>query len=450
MAPGGVLRQYLQESQLAYVVGDALFVHGGLIGGFKSARAPDEAATDCLGYIPGRPGRIRDVREWVAALNAWSAQQVDAWVAQPGWEIPLTASAARTRPKQVTRQKSLREMKTVIGGGHGGGDGGADSADGPGGTGGGGGSAGGGAGADARGQRRDRGGDALMDYCVPTSEPSVVMGRHLDSDSMPMQLPRELAAVLAEQGIFRVFLGHTPHGNCPTVIPTPVDDREGGGPQTVVCIMADTSYSDMSAPDNRGRAVSEVVAHIGVEGSRQVRVHGCTETGQRLEYVLSPDPATLCHVGQREPDSDRAVGRFVKAQLEGSDDFLLCLVKGFSTTYATVNSVELQKLLHPLACDGEDIEQLGQDVERRSEEQFHGFHADDSEEIWAKYRNRLWKEMFSQVDRDGNGTVSFDELNNAVLDRRKPWLRSLLFPRLNKVTCPQLSTRCRSSSSLCA
>ena len=37
-------------------------------------------------------------------------------------------------------------------------------------------------------------------------------------------------------------------------------------------------------------------------------------------------------------------GRFVKAKLEGNE-FLLCHVKGFSTTYVTVNADELHQLL---------------------------------------------------------------------------------------------------------
>jgi hypothetical protein len=61
--------------------------------------------------------------------------------------------------------------------------------------------------------------------------------------------------MLNKGGIRRVVVGHTPHGMCPTII-------KSGGPGMVepglMVVMADTSYSDMKAADNRGRAVSEV------------------------------------------------------------------------------------------------------------------------------------------------------------------------------------------------
>ena len=83
------------------------------------------------------------------------------------------------------------------------------------------------------------------------------------------------ASAMASRSQLPRAAGHTPHGNCPTVIPTPVNGS------SVVCIMADTSYSDMSAQDNRGQAVTEVIAHVGIDDNK-VRVHGVTETGRNL------------------------------------------------------------------------------------------------------------------------------------------------------------------------
>lgn len=36
---------------------------------------------------------------------------------------------------------------------------------------------------------------------------------------MPKQYPPELLKFLISEGVRRVVVGHTPHGNCPTVIP---------------------------------------------------------------------------------------------------------------------------------------------------------------------------------------------------------------------------------------
>lgn len=79
--------------------------------------------------------------------------------------------------------------------------------------------------------------------------PSVITARHLNDKSQPVPLPPTISRQLLEAGYTRLVVGHTPHGNCPTVVP--------GAVQT---IMADTSYSNMKAADNRGDAVSVCAA----------------------------------------------------------------------------------------------------------------------------------------------------------------------------------------------
>ena len=83
----------------------------------------------------------------------------------------------------------------------------------------------------------------------------MVLGRHLQADSMPAQTPAALMAALNASGIRRLVLGHTPHGDCPTIIKS---GGQGAADPHLEVIMADTSYSDMKAADNRGEAVSEV------------------------------------------------------------------------------------------------------------------------------------------------------------------------------------------------
>lgn len=124
---GGVIRKYLELGQLAHIAGNTLFVHGGIIGRFSSDRRPEAASESCLGYIPGQTGRVKNVKEWVTKLNAWCKEQVQEWISQPEWAPDSKPSLSRTC----------------------------------------------------------RGGDALIDYVVPTSEPSVIMARHLTSKGMP-------------------------------------------------------------------------------------------------------------------------------------------------------------------------------------------------------------------------------------------------------------------------
>ena len=123
-----------------------------------------------------------EVRAWVDELNEWMREQVDQWCARPHWPT-LTSTDGR-------------------------------------------------------------GGHDLMAYVAPGCVPSVVMGRHLDAKGMPLPVEDKMAARLNAGGVRRLVLGHTPHGNCPTVIKT-------GGPSTIepclLVILADTSYSDMKA-----------------------------------------------------------------------------------------------------------------------------------------------------------------------------------------------------------
>ena len=161
-----------------------------------------------------------------------------------------------------------------------------------------------------------RGGHWLMDYARPGCPPSVIYGRHIQKNGMPWHMSNEVIAhamaatgahavtnchnsapphvhvhthvhahtyrpaayarplaiptpvvrghddaqVMAKlntAGVRRVIVGHTPHGNCPTVI------KSAGGSLAVQVVMADTSYSDMSCTDNRGAAVSTLSVRPG-------------------------------------------------------------------------------------------------------------------------------------------------------------------------------------------
>lgn len=196
--PGGFMHELIREGQLAEFVSGTLYVHGGLLGRFG------EGTTDCFGDVPGRSERIvSDARAWVDELNAWKDRMVDEWRERPEWQQPSPTTVA--------------EYDT-----------------------------------------NERGGAALMRYGTVGQEPSVVLGRHLLPDSMPAPLPDALVATLNAAGVRRLVLGHTPHGDCPTIIRNrgkPVGAAEGEAPYVEV-IMADTSYSDMCESPPRCRASS--------------------------------------------------------------------------------------------------------------------------------------------------------------------------------------------------
>jgi len=239
---------------------------------------------DCYGYVPGQEGRLDDVHAWVRELNRWFLSELQDWNTRPDWDESSPAAYAAGR----------------------------------------------------------RGAHLLMDYVVSNSLPSVVVGRHLDSKGMPAHLSPSICRSLNAGGITRLVLGHTPHGNAPTIIKSGTSKgrltAEGGAVETIMC---DTSYSDMSKPDNRGSAVSAV----SLLADRTTRVHGVLQDGRRISYHLEPGvgpPAEL--VGLEEPvkppppaadgttpDQQRY---FVKAAL-ASGELLMCHVSGFKASDTT-------------------------------------------------------------------------------------------------------------------
>jgi hypothetical protein len=142
--PDGALSQYLAACQLAYRHGATLFVHG--------------AVTDqSLGAVPGQPGRIGGVDEWIGALNAFYREQVEAFRerrlgphGEPLW-APLVAYQS---PVPGTR----------------------------------------------------------------LHQASVVYGRPADALGNPELPPRAVCETLQRAGVGRVVVGHTPSGDTPSVL----------------------------------------------------------------------------------------------------------------------------------------------------------------------------------------------------------------------------------------
>jgi hypothetical protein len=226
------------------VAGDTFYVHGGLIGSFR------DGATDCYGYVPGAAGRVEDAHDWVRQLNQWYSDELAEWAKQPEWE-------------EETEEAYLAGK---------------------------------------------RGGHGLMDYVVPNSLPSVVLGLHLNAKGMPAHLPESIMRPLNKSGLMRMVIGHTPHGNCPTVIKS---GSAAQGSAHFETIMADTSYSDMSKPDNRGVAVSAVA----VRADSTTHVHGILQDGRPIDYRLQRGIGPSHEiVGLEEPQhADHAVERCASA-----------------------------------------------------------------------------------------------------------------------------------------
>ncbi|RLN93344.1 hypothetical protein BBJ28_00009040 [Nothophytophthora sp. Chile5] len=226
-----------------------------------------DSSLSALGRVPDEPTRRFDsVSEWVDSLNTWYRREVQAWLQQPTWNADHTS----------------------------------------------------------------RGGNELLKYVLPDYSGSVVMGRHLLSSGMPTPLPAEIARLLTESGIRRVIVGHTPHGNCPTVIKQPQVSGSDDGDDVIEAfqdvIMCDTSYSDPRASGNRGGAASEVV----VEPSGHVHVNGVLEDGRHIAYDIPGDE----WVGRTLRDGTMVKARLADEASEEERQYLVFRVdNGYSYTY---------------------------------------------------------------------------------------------------------------------
>jgi hypothetical protein len=116
---------------------------------------------------------------------------------------------------------------------------------------------------------------------------------------------------LVNSDIARLFVGHTPHGECPSVI------RRAG----LVIVMGDTSYSDMGADKTRNPANSRgACASTTSIRFKHTEVEGVLKSGEVNKYRMSVDES-------RDIMPDSLVGRqlvndsWVKGCVDG-----MCLV----------------------------------------------------------------------------------------------------------------------------
>lgn len=346
LRPEGWMSGYLQRAQLGVRIGDVLIVHGQIICQFPPGQVrnadPDGVAW-AIGSVPGVDQRIDDIGKWLEALNAWAHGQVEEWMECPTW---------RTPPMEPTYQDWA-----------------------------------------------GRGGAELMAYGTPGSlEPTVVYGRWLTPGNMPQAFPAELQSYLKQQGIRYVLVGHTPHGNSPTVVPN--------GPVTLV--MGDTSFSHMSsgmhyAGDNRGCAVCDISFEDGL-----CRIKGCTEQKRPVEFHIAPEDEENdkcdAYVGKMQAASEERF--FVKALLRElgtpEDSYLMAHVEGFKYKTVEVKPSEIHNVLQ------------GEAVKSNSPPTWNG---ESSFEAGGPISSEHFLNLsFGKLDRDGDGSVILSELMAAISD----------------------------------
>ena len=130
-------------------------------------------------------------------------------------------------------------------------------------------------------------------------------------DGSRWQVSDAVARLLTDAGVSRAVIGHTPVGNCPSVIRTPLSSStevanplaaeeggEGSGTAEGLTVFnCDTSYSNIARVPGggaRGKAVSEVI----IESDARTTVHGALETGDAIRYTLDGLNGGDSHVGR--------------------------------------------------------------------------------------------------------------------------------------------------------
>ncbi|KAF0688521.1 Aste57867_19863 [Aphanomyces stellatus] len=277
---GGIMREYLTLCVLGFIHGTTLFIHGGVVGVDGGGADGQRTLKSCLGLVPpadsrtepyarwvdavnaGSVARTDDIAQWIDELNAWYLAQIHEWIAHPTWDATHSF----------------------------------------------------------------RGGENIQHYVHTGAPYSVVSGRHLEKSGMPCRMTRAMTEHLWHQGIHRMIIGHTPHGNAPTVV------KHALAPDNVFeVIMCDTSYSDVKAKDMRGTCVSMLL----VDDDERVWVEGhicCDSDDVAIDvdygFATVDDP----YVGH-----DLLTGEFVKTRLNDAQ-YLLCTVANeYTYTYKVVD-----------------------------------------------------------------------------------------------------------------
>ena len=66
MEKGGEFLEFLKLGQVMHVIGDSVFVHGGI-------------SNENFGKVPGVATRYSDTREWITAMNEWANSEISNW-----------------------------------------------------------------------------------------------------------------------------------------------------------------------------------------------------------------------------------------------------------------------------------------------------------------------------------------------------------------------------------
>ena len=296
LQPNGAMREYLKVGKLGVVLGDTLFVHGGL-------------SKDVMGWIPQQQDEKKEnnARTWISKLNIFCKLQVEEFFRDmddekshsnlTGNNWAMSGGYGTLFPGGDLMQygmgwlPNLTRNNTVI--------------------------------------YRDW-------FQLPTAAPpSSSAPPDVSRPTLPRPPESSVVEYLKSSKIKRVVCGHKPHGDACLIVKSQgdevcvvtLDTSYSGQVQVVAAVEGDdqrssNSGSDHSTNDNkrRGCAVSELLVYFEENESSRAVVHGIDSFGN--EYVATPDDDSslvgrISNVGgwivkgERKKDQKLILGRLV-------------------------------------------------------------------------------------------------------------------------------------------
>lgn len=244
--PEGSLRQYLENANVAAIVGNTLFVHGAVDANtMKYVPRQDTRFERPLSRPP--PGKICNaVNEWVNALNDYLKAGLQDYRSRPLWDENRTTRGGEAL--LALQNRAAVWGRSIISNCYG--DGGCITTD-----------------------------HALQYLNDPhrseLEEKDPLVFENVSSN------PRDpkVAAWLKDDSIRRVVVGHKPTGDCPAVLSAAYTGVE--------IVSGDTSYSDTSADDNRGLALPNIEIVGESEADNQLEISGRLSDGRKYHSVFN-------------------------------------------------------------------------------------------------------------------------------------------------------------------
>ena len=285
--PGGSLFQYMQCANVAVIVGNTLFCHGAV--DRNTIRFVPKVTTKFENpTFKSTPAKMADtVEEWIDGLNEFYQQGFKDYQKRPFWNKERTSRGGESL--MALQNRPAMWGRSIVSNCYG--DGGCITT------------------SHASDHRNDP-------ERLKSEQSNPLVFEKVSSDPKDSDVASWLlncAGVDGGGGIQRVVVGHKPTGDCPAVLSSVHTGVE--------IVSADTSFSDTSAEDNRGLAIS-VVEILGVSSrDNQLHLRGVLRDGTRYNsafHRLHSKNQIDTHVG--DPFVGRQIsdgkGWWVKANME--------------------------------------------------------------------------------------------------------------------------------------